>query len=54
MHESERYFYEAISAMIDDGLEESDRGDLLTPEEAQRLRDAVKADFSRCAQLMRR
>jgi len=48
MHESELYLREhreEISAMIDEGLEEADRGELLTPEEAQRLRDAAKREF---------
>ncbi len=48
MHESERYLREhreEISAMIDEGLEESYRGELLTPEKAERIRDAAKREF---------
>ena len=45
LHENELYLREhreEISVMIEEGLEESARGELFTPEEGQRMRDTVK------------
>ncbi len=48
LHESEVYLREnreEISAMIDEGWEEAERGELLTPEEAKQTMNEWKRDW---------